>query len=629
MSLLKKIRHPLTVFLHDLLMVPFAWGLAYWLRFNFESVPSMFMGSAVAAIPVIMVIQGAVLWYFGLYRGVWRYASMPDLLRIVGAIGVGCVAIATALFPLNRLEGVPRTVFPLYALLLLVLLGGPRFVYRWLKDYRHYRHHGAMTLIVGAGRAGEMLARDMQRASADQYFPVAFVDDNPAKIGREIHGLRVLGASTDIPRLVQRLGIELVLIAIPSASSKQLRCIVEICETAGVTFRTLPGLREMVSGKADLREVRQVRIEDLLAREKVTLDWNLIGGHLNGKNIMVTGGGGSIGMELCRQIANLKPARLIVFEQSELNLYRCDKDLRRDSPGLNLVPVLGDVRDPVALDKAFHEHAPAIVFHAAAYKHVPLAEQQPRAVVLNNIFGTQSVALKSIEHGCESFVLVSTDKAVMPNNIMGLSKRIAELLCQELNNTALTRFMTVRFGNVLGSSGSVVRLFQEQIAAGGPVTVTHPETTRYFMTIGEACQLILQAYAIGQGGETFILDMGEPVRIAYLAEQLIYLSGLKPGEDIGITYTGLRPGEKLHEELVYGNERIVATPHPKIQVVADDGAVLPSMLASKLDELEQACRAGDTEQLLGLLARFDVTSCRDAGRQSTSDTPDIIGSILH
>ncbi|TAM45908.1 MAG: polysaccharide biosynthesis protein [Gammaproteobacteria bacterium] len=615
----KKIRHPLTVFLHDLLMVPLAWGLAYWLRFNLDRIPSAFLESGIAALPVVVTIQGVVLWYSGLYRGVWRFASMPDLFRTAGAIGIGCIATAAALFFLNFLEGVPRSVFPLYGLLLLALLGGPRFIYRWFKDYRLYRCWGARTLIVGAGRAGEMLVRDMQRASTGQYHPVVFVDDDPTKADREIHNLHVVGACEAIPELVRQHGIELVLVAIPSATSRQLRRIVEICETTGVKFRTLPRQQELASDKASLSEVRQVQIEDLLARDKATLDWSLIGTHLNGKNIMVTGGGGSIGMELCRQIAGLKPAKLIVFEQNELNLYRCDKNLRRDFPGLSLVPVLGDICDPTALDKAFREHAPSVVFHAAAYKHVPLAEHQPRPVVLNNVFGTRNVAMKAIEHGCESFVLVSTDKAVNPNNTMGLTKRIAELLCQELNNAGRTRFMTVRFGNVLGSSGSVVRLFQEQIAAGGPVTVTHPDVTRYFMTISEACQLILQAHAIGEGGETFVLDMGEPVRIAYLAEQLIYLSGLKPGMDVGITYTGLRPGEKLHEELAYDSERIIATSHPKIRAVAGY-AVTAGMLSPKLDELELACRAGDTEHLLGLLARFDLDSFGDPDRQFPSDT---------
>ena len=453
---------------------------------------------------------------------------------------------------------------PLYGLLLLALLGGPRFIYRWFKDYRLYRRWGARTLIVGAGRAGEMLIRDMRRGSTGQYHPVAFVDDDPMKVGGEIHDLRVVGACEAIPELVRQHSIELVLVAIPSATSKQLRRIVEICETTGVKFRTLPRQQELASDKARLSEVRQVQIEDLLARDKATFDWAQIGSHLGGKNILVTGGGGSIGMELCRQIAGLNPAKLVVFEQNELNLYRCDKDLRRDFSGLSLVPVLGDICDPTALDKAFREHAPATVFHAAAFKHVPLAEHQPRPVVLNNVFGTRNVAMKAIEHGCESFVLVSTDKAVKPNNTMGLTKRIAELLCQDLNNAGPTRFMTVRFGNVLGSSGSVVRLFQEQIAAGGPVTVTHPEVTRYFMTISEACQLILQAYALGRGGETFVLDMGEPVRIVYLAEQLIYL-WVETRRGCWHYLHRTSPGEKLHEELFYSNERVVATPHPKIR----------------------------------------------------------------
>lgn len=596
----EKLRHPLAAFLHDLLMVPLAWFGAYWLRFNLDAIPPAFLEQALYVAPVVILVQGATFWHFGLYRGVWRFASVPDLVRIFKAVAVGVVISALAIFLLTRLEMVPRSVFVLYGILLVFLVGGPRFLYRGLKDRHLYNRDAKRVLIVGAGRAGEMLARDLIRNAGSGYLPTAFVDDDKSKIGKEIHGIRVVGSVNDLPRIAAEQRIDLILLAVASVNSKQMRRIVELCERARVPFRTLPRLEDLMHGQVSIKALRDVNIEDLLGRESVSLDWAAIAKGVEGKSVLVTGGGGSIGSELCRQIARLSPARLVIFELSEFNLYAIEMELREKFPGVDIVALLGNVCDRAAMVRAFERYRPQMVLHAAAYKHVPMLEHQVRVAVNNNIFGTQIVASLAHVHHVETFVLVSTDKAVNPSNVMGTTKRVAEIFCQSLNARSGTRFITVRFGNVLGSSGSVIPLFQKQIAAGGPVTVTHPDITRYFMTIPEACQLILQASAIGEGGEIFVLDMGEPVKIAYLAEQLILLSGKKPGEDVEIVYTGLRPGEKLYEELFHPAEALTGTAHPKImQAISRDQDI--SLLESIFVALQRAEAENDDRKLKELL----------------------------
>ncbi|MHB1530094.1 MAG: polysaccharide biosynthesis protein [Acidiferrobacteraceae bacterium] len=553
------------VIAHDLVMIPVAWLGAYWLRFNLERVPQPFWNVGLHAMAIVLLIQGASFWYFGLYRGVWRFASLPDMVRIIKAVSVGVVLSAIVLFLRTRLISVPRSVFPLDALLLGGFVSGPRFLYRWFKDRSLYVRSGRRVLIVGAGRAGELLVRDLLHDGSD-LIPVAFVDDDLGKIGKEIHGLPVIGGIPAITEVVPDLDIQMILIAIASATSAEVQRVVGVCEQTKIPFRILPRAEALVDGKVRLRELRDVRIEDLLGRQSVHLDWAAITQGVEGRAVLVTGGGGSIGSELCRQIARLNPSCLVILEQSEFNLYSIDLEIRREFPELRFVPVLGDIGDPVIVNQVFAQHVPDIVFHAAAYKHVPLLEEQVRSAVRNNIFGTATLAAAADEHGCRSFVLISSDKAVNPSNIMGVTKRVAEIYCQILNEHSRTRFITVRFGNVLGSAGSVIPLFQKQIASGGPVTVTHPEIMRYFMTIPEACQLILQANVIGEGGEIFVLDMGQPVKIHYLAEQLILLSGKRPGEDIKIVYTGLRAGEKLYEELFHSGEKLRETGHEKIML---------------------------------------------------------------
>lgn len=603
MQLTELLRTRAAIFAHDLIMISLAWLGAFWLRFNMDVIPAAYWTQMVQMLPVVLLVQGSILWYLGLYRGVWRFASVPDLLRIAVAVVTGVSISAAAIFMLTRLQQVPRSVFMVEGLLLVFLLGGPRFAYRLLKDRRHYSSRGKKVLIVGAGQAGEMLARDLTRDLAGGYQAVAFVDDDSRKHGKDIHGIRVMGSCLAIPGLVREHGIDAILIAIPSAGSRQIRRIVELCEQSGVGFRILPRMQDLISGQVGIKQVREVKIDDLLGRESVSLDWEAIASGVRGKSILVTGGGGSIGAELCRQIARLGPTKLVIIEHSEFSLYTIELELARQYPDLSLVSLLCDIGDKVAVERALRRYRPDIIFHAAAYKHVPMLEQQVRSAVRNNVLGTRTLASLAAQCGCDAFVMVSTDKAVNPGNIMGMTKRVAEIYCQNLATCSKTRFITVRFGNVLGSAGSVIPLFQNQITEGGPVTVTHPEITRYFMTIPEASQLILQAGAMGNGGEIFVLDMGEPVRIAYLAEQLIRLSGKKPGDDIEIVYTGLRPGEKLYEELFHESERLAGTSHPKI-LLANSRLMDLAALERTLDTLAQACDECDDNRVHALLCEL-------------------------
>jgi FlaA1/EpsC-like NDP-sugar epimerase len=588
------------IFLHDLVMVPIAWLGAYWLRFNLGVLPDLELRVSLQCLPIVMLLQATLFRYFGLYRGVWRFASMPDLIKIAKAVLFGILIIAVALFLFNRLKGVPRSVIPLYSVLLLFLLATPRLLYRMYKDQGRVLASGKRTLIVGAGRAGEMLVRDLLRSSDSDFLPVAFVDDDRQKKGRELHHIRVLGACDKIPVLAEKLAIETILIAVPSANDKQMRRIVEICEQCNVPFLTLPSVQDMLSGSVSRQALRDVSIEDLLGRAPVRLQRENIRTHLRDKCILVTGGGGSSGSELCRQIARFPIAKLVVFEKSEFNLYRIQAGLSKSHPELSAVFVLGDVIDSVAVRRLVGAHAPDIIFHAAAYKHVPLLQNQVREAVLNNIMGTRVVAEAAIASGVQEFVLISTDKAVNPNNVMGASKRTAEMLVQSLNEATGTRFIIVRFGNVLDSAGSVVPLFREQIRTGGPVTVTHPAVTRFFMTIPEACQLIMQAAAVGRGGEVFVLDMGEPVRISYLAEQMIRLSGKRPDVDVKIEYIGLRPGEKMQEELFHAQEQLTPTGHSKL-LLAQSRQLDRQALAMALECLARACAEFDEPALLRTL----------------------------
>ncbi|MEW8311602.1 MAG: nucleoside-diphosphate sugar epimerase/dehydratase [Candidatus Thiodiazotropha taylori] len=588
---------------HDVLMVPIAWFLAFWFRYNLEVVPVSFYQDALQALLYILPVQLVAFLLFGLYRGIWRFASLPDILRILKAVLVGTVVGVALLFVFTRAGGVPRSVPVIHAILLVMLLSGPRLIYRLLKDRHLDLAPGKRVLIVGSGKAGEMLARDILRNRRGDFRPVAFVDDKQRRQGREIHGLPVAGTSEDIPALCDELSIDIIMLAIPSASSSQMRRVVEFCESANVPFRSVPQLNDLMSGNVQINHLRQVSIEDLLGRNPVSLDWQAIDATLAGKVILVTGAGGSIGSELCRQLAKLKPAKLVLLENSEFNLYSIEMELLNSYPELNLECHLGDVTDQPYVESLFNELRPEVVFHAAAYKHVPMLENRIRQAVRNNVLGTRVVAEMANRYATGVFVLVSTDKAVNPANVMGASKRAAEIFCQNLNAHSDTRFITVRFGNVLGSAGSVIPLFRKQIEEGGPVTVTDPRMERYFMTIPEACQLIMQTVVMGEGGEIFVLDMGEPIKISYLAEQMIHLSGRTLGQDIQIEYIGLRPGEKLYEELFHEKEELAKTSHQKV-LLAHHRQVDWQWLNGVMQQMSSATEALDSQQLRLLLGQL-------------------------
>ena len=612
---IERLRSRTAAFTHDLLTVPAAWMLAYWTRFNLEQIPPEFLTNALNMLPLVVVICGLVYWSFGLYRGVWRFASLPDLVRITKAAVAATLAVLLALFVINRTENLPRSVPPLFLFYQLALLAGPRIFYRWAKDHRLPLRTGMRVLIVGAGRAGEMLARDMLRDGGRTYQPVAFVDDKLRRQGGDIHGVPVAGSTKEIPEVVQRLGVDLIMLATQHASAAEMRSLIELCEQTGKPLRTMPQLENLLAGQVTINQLRPVSIEDLLGRNPVTLDRKAIERGLAGRVVLVTGAGGSIGSELCRQVITARPRRLVMVDNCELNLYRLEMEFDRLAPPVELERCLLDVGDRVGMEELFRRERPQIVFHAAAYKHVPMLQNQVRAAVRNNVFGTATVAECADRWHCERFVLISTDKAVNPTNVMGATKRIAEVLCRSLAERSQTRFITVRFGNVLGSAGSVVPLFQRQIEQGGPLTVTHPDIERYFMTIPEACQLIMQAAVIGDGGEIFVLDMGEPVKIRYMAEQMIRLAGQQPGRDIEIRYVGLRPGEKLFEELFYDVEDLIQTSHPKIRTARRPPPASDDV-AGVFEDLRIALQRSDTQAMLDCMRRlvpqWDAQAAPDA-----------------
>ena len=557
------------VILHDLAMIALAWQFAWLARHNFYFPYEDWQNSFIT-LPFVLLIQAGVLWYLHLYKGIWRFASLPDLWNIFRAAFIGTLVIVLTLFIVFRLVGIPRSVAILYPMFLIFFLGAPRLGYRFWKDhglnlrtlFQSAKATGPRVMVIGAGRGGDMLIREMLRTGS--YHPVGILDDDPSIKRAEIHGIKILGSIDKLSRYADELAIDHVMIAIPSATSTEMQRIVNICNDVNIPVRTLPRLEEMVSGNNALGNLREVSIEDLLGREKVELDWQSLQQGILNKVVMVTGAGGSIGSELCEQIAALAPKQLIFYEQSEYNLYKLQQQFESKFPGIQYQAILGDVCDDAKNRYVISLYQPHLIFHAAAYKHVPILEYQLREAVKNNVMGTKYLADAAAEYGVEKFIFISTDKAVNPANILGKSKRLAEYYCEFNDKQSDTQFITVRFGNVLGSDGSVVPLFRDQIQAGGPITVTHPEVTRFFMTIPEACQLILQASAMGHGGEIFVLDMGQTVRISYLAEKMIQLSGKIPGKDIKIEYTGLRPGEKLYEELFYENEEQIQTEHEKI-----------------------------------------------------------------
>lgn len=593
----------LIVLSHDIILIPVAWFGAYWLRFNLEHIPTDSLQQAINIIPYAIILQMTGYLCMGSYRSMWGFASLHDIAKVIKAVVLGGVLLLATVHLVTQFHGIPRSIIPLYIILLTAMLSGSRFMFRFVRDLisRPQKNAQQRVLIIGAGSAGDSLVRDMIRTST--YKPVAFVDDRSSKQGQEIHGVRVVGSRNDIPEIVKKHKIESIIFAIPSANGSVVREIMEICEATQLPVHTLPALQQIVAGQVSVDLLRKVAVEDLLGRDPVAINWDDITAAIRNKKILVSGAGGSIGSELCRQICNLQPQVLIAVEHSEFNLFNLEQELQSQFPHITLHKHLIDVRDAIALGQIFKMYQPEIVFHAAAYKHVPMLQSQIRAAITNNIIGTKNVAEAAIKYNVAQFVLVSTDKAVNPENIMGATKRAAEIICQSLNATATTSFTTVRFGNVLGSAGSVVPIFKRQIEHGGPVTVTHPEITRYFMTIPEATQLILQAMALGTGGEIFVLDMGEPIKIKSLAEHMIHLAGKRVGIDIEIKYTNLRPGEKLYEELFYDKEELEATNHVKILRALPKQHDWPK-LKELLIEMQHACINHDEDKLHSLLKSF-------------------------
>jgi FlaA1/EpsC-like NDP-sugar epimerase len=551
------------------------------------------------SLPVILASRLTVFAYFGLYRGMWRFIGIRDLIKLIQATTASSIISVVTLFLLYRLEQYPRSVFILDWFVVIILIGGSRFAYRlyregWFGGKAYLRRTSgnvSRILIVGAGKAGEAMLRETFRNPQYGFTPIGFVDDDRKKRNSTIHGIRVLGNTRDIPKLVKKYSVEEIFITLPSASARAKRRIMRICKKTGVKHKTLPTIGQLLDGTVTVNALREFQIEDLLGREAVKLDENAIRDYLLDKTVMITGAGGSIGSELCCQVAGYQPKRLVLYERAEYNLYQIQMRLREQFPDLEVHAVIGDVLNIRRVQWTMVRFKPEVIFHAAAYKHVPLMEQNAEEALRNNVFGAWIIARLAHDHGVKKFVMVSTDKAVRPTNIMGASKRIAELVCQSLSRESKTKFVTVRFGNVLNSVGSVIPLFKSQIAKGGPVTVTHPEIYRYFMTIPESVQLIMQAGAMGKGGEIFILDMGEPVKIVDLARDMISLSGLEPDRDIKIIYTGLRPGEKLYEELLTAGEEITSTLHSKIKIAAAEKNDF-NELTALIDELLESLRAG-------------------------------------
>lgn len=604
------------VVIHDLVMVCIAWVGARYLIDLF--VPGTFEtgGQLLVELNMVLIIQGLIQWRVGLYRGLWRFASLPDLGNLVRAGLLGAlVCTAVLLLVETPVEQVAPMAW-IFPLLLVLLMGLPRISYRVFKDMRQEvqrRRASQRTLILGAGRSGRLLLPELKRRGGFEI--VGFLDDNRRLRGTEVNGIPVLGGIDRLPRIVDEAAVDLAVIAIPSANNQQMQRVVEICEAAGIEFKTLPTLKELGASATRLDELKPVVIDDLLGREPVSLDWDAIRSGLTGKRVLVTGGGGSIGAELCRQIARLDPAGLVVLDNSEYNLYRIDNRLAGEFDDLVLDCILGDICDSATVENVVGRIRPDVIFHAAAYKHLPMLQTQVREAFRNNVLGTQRVAEAADRHGVNTMVLISTDKAVNPSNVMGATKRVAELVCQQINRRSHTRFITVRFGNVLNSNGSVVPLFNEQIRRGGPVTVTHPEISRYFMTISEASQLILQAGVLGAGGEVFVLDMGEPVRISYLAEQVIRLAGKEPGRDVEIVYTGLRPGEKLFEELFHAHESYTETTHEKILLARNGDRDLAGLFET-LRVAEAAVRRYDTEAVRKILVELVPELGRSSDREA-------------
>ena len=611
-------RHLLLI---DLVVVTLAAVAAFVIRYEALVNIGPYISHNALFFVAVLIVRPSVYYLFGLYRYWWRYASVAELITIVEAVTVGSLVVTALMFGFlaPQVSGVrvfSRSVLLLEWMLNLLATGCTRILVRLLQT--RGRAHGAQAgkkaparkvLIMGAGDAGALVVREMHNNPTLGYVPIGFLDDDPAKQKLQIHGVPVLGTRHDIPRLAQQEGIDEVVIAMPTAPGSAIREVRAICERSQVATKTIPGLYELINGSVAIGQIREVKIEDLLRREPVRTDLAAVESYIAGAVVLVTGAGGSIGSELCRQIAARKPGQLLLLGHGEASIYNILSELTRLAPRLPAVPLIADLRDADRIARLLRRHRPQVIFHAAAHKHVPLMESNPEEAFTTNVLGTENLLRAAEQAGTSRFVLISSDKAVNPVNIMGASKYLAEVLVQHAAKRTGRQFVVVRFGNVLGSRGSVVPLFEHQIAAGGPVTITHPEMTRYFMTIPEAVQLVMQAAVLGQGGEVFVLDMGEQIRILDLAHDLISLSGLTPGKDIEITFTEIRPGEKLHEELFGEGEVRMATAHEKILLTHTPSSLSEEELTGGIALVLQAARQDDTATLFETLHHLIPSFC--------------------
>ncbi|MFQ5599232.1 MAG: polysaccharide biosynthesis protein [Candidatus Krumholzibacteriia bacterium] len=619
----RRMRQRIFLLVLDLMAVTAAYGSAYVLRFDGE-VPVEYLHGMLRSLPLLMLCFVCGFTFMGVYRVRMEFAGATEVFRIAKGTAIGAIAFIQLLFLLH-LDGVPRTVVPMGSALVFLLTSSLRLAPRFHREFLNRPKGGLRVLVLGAGRAGEMIVREMQRQVEPGYVPVGFIDDNPYKQDAEIHGIRVLGTQEDALEIVQRHRVEEIIIAAPSASGRQMRRMVETCQAARVPYRTVPGLREIMDGRVLVRSVREVCIEDLLGRHPTKIDSSEVRRFLAGKCVLVTGAAGSIGSELCRQIVGYRPAALCLLDQNENGLFYLGHELRALHADFPLETLVCDVTDSSCIQRVVASASPHVLFHAAAYKHVPLMEKNIREAVRNNVFGTLNVANAAERSGVHSLVFISTDKAVEPSSVMGATKRIAELIVQQhARRGAATQFTTVRFGNVLGSQGSVVTVFREQISRGGPVTVTSPDMKRFFMTIPEAVQLITQAATMGKGGEIFILDMGEPIAIEEMARHMIRLSGLDPDRDIEIQYTGMRDGEKLEERLWAIQEDPQQTVHPQI-LVSQSTPPGAESLQHGLETLAEAVARDNDALLLRALGMLAPDFSGKIEADSDNVTDDLLG----
>ncbi len=601
-------RHRFPQLAADLAIVVAAWYLAFRLRFDTDLPVYYERYLSWQVLGLVAAIKLGIFALFGFYNRWWRYVSTRDMWGAArGVVAASLVTFLVFSFFEVHVAAVPRTVWIIDGLLTLALVAGSRMLARTIIERPQGRSivaRGKEVIVVGAGDAAQLMLKEMLRTPALGYTPIGLIDDDPRKKNLRLHGIRVLGTSDELPHILRDRRPDELLIAIPSASGEARQRIVDIASAEGVVMKTLPGLHELIAGDLDLAgQIRPVEVEDVLGREPVEVDIDAIAGYLSGETVLVTGAGGSIGAELCRQISRVGPARLVLVDHSEPALFEIERELVDERGFPAALPVLADVKNRAKMRQVFEAYRPSVVFHAAAYKHVPLIESNPVEAVRNNTLATRTVAEVAVEFGADRFVLISTDKAVNPKTVMGQSKALCEWIVEAFGhrNDVSTRFVAVRFGNVLGSSGSVIPIFRRQIAKGGPLTLTHPEMTRYFMTIPEAVQLVVQAGAIGGRGRVFVLDMGEPVSILELARKMIRLSGREPDRDIAIEVVGARPGEKLHEELWTEDDQVTPSEHPAIMQL-DRPSIDAAWLESELQELERLIEGGETLELVGRLA---------------------------